>query len=200
MPTIQEFDFSVNFLKALLWQDNKAKNLQAILQAKQDWYLENQTQFWTDWYNNVFNLATANDFGCDVWAIILGFSTALLFPPPTTFRQPWGFDLTNKTNFDGQSNFTGTSQQPITFTTDEKRMILQLRYRQMISRGTVPETNKTLDDIIKPRYGECWMIDGLDMTETMHCNFVIPFKLNLMLENFDLIARPRCVKFILTGL
>ncbi len=36
--TIQNFDYSVNLLQALLWQYNEAKNLQGILEAKQTWY------------------------------------------------------------------------------------------------------------------------------------------------------------------
>src|ERR1700733_14966336 len=72
---IQQFDFSVNLLQAILWQYNDAINLQALLEAKDSWYFNNQTQFWNHWFNNVFNLATANDFGLAVWSIILGQPT-----------------------------------------------------------------------------------------------------------------------------
>jgi hypothetical protein len=69
---IQQFDFSVNLLQALLWQYNGATNLQGLLEAKYNWYYTNQSQFWNDWIGNVFNLATADDFGLAVWSIILG--------------------------------------------------------------------------------------------------------------------------------
>ena len=68
---IQLFDFSVDLLRAILWQYNDATRLQSLLQQKQDWYNEQQTEFWSSWYRDVFNLDTANDFGLAVWSIIL---------------------------------------------------------------------------------------------------------------------------------
>jgi hypothetical protein len=72
MALQQSFDFSVNLLQALIWRYNKVERLLALLQSKQDWFDTNQEGFWSDWFNNVFNLDTANEFGCNVWAIILG--------------------------------------------------------------------------------------------------------------------------------
>ena len=66
MSKIQDFTFSANLLESLLWQYNEAETLQSILQQKQDWYDLNFSQFWDDWYNDVFNLQTANNFGLSV--------------------------------------------------------------------------------------------------------------------------------------
>ena len=71
MATIQEFDFSVDLLRALLWQYEDATGLQALLRQKSEWYTVNQTAFWSNWERDVFDLTTANDFGCAVWGIIL---------------------------------------------------------------------------------------------------------------------------------
>lgn len=99
---IQEFDYSVNLLQSILWQYNDAENLVGLLNKKQSWYNTNQEQFWSDWYNNVFNLATANDFGCSVWGYILGLP--LSFDSSPNFNQPiWGFGPFNQ-NF-GNGNF-----------------------------------------------------------------------------------------------
>ena len=78
---IESYDFSVNLMRALLWQYNDAENLQSVLQQKQDWYTINQTEFWQDWYDNVFNLLTANQFGLNVWAIILGLPLNVTLAP-----------------------------------------------------------------------------------------------------------------------
>lgn len=203
MSTIQQFDFSVNLLKALLWQDQKAANLQAILEAKQSWYDENQTAFWQDWVTDVFDLRTANDFGCVVWAIILGVPASLLYPPTPGNTAPFGFGSETSTpnvnqNFYG-SNFAAQTSAAITFSIQEKRLILQLRYRKLISRGTIPEINKMLADLITPTYGKAYMLDNLNMTQTLVCQFVIPYNLNLILSNFDVIPRPAGVKMNITG-
>lgn len=193
MATIQEFDFSVDLLKAIIWEYNTATNLQALLQSKQDWYTANQTQFWTDWYNNVFNLETANDFGCAVWAIILDVPITLLTPPVKSKRTPFGFDATNRSNFNNY-NFSPTASEPVDFTTAEKRLILRLRYRQLVARGTVPEINKILADLIVPVYGPAYILDGLNMTQRLICKFPIPSSLQTILTDYDLIPRPAAVQ------
>jgi Protein of unknown function (DUF2612) len=186
--TIQEFDYSVDLLKALLWQYNEAPNLEGILEAKQTWYDDNQTAFWSNWFADVFNLATANDFGCVVWAIILGMPLTLFTPVQPIVYPPFGFDHFNVTNFDGASNFTGATTAPISFTTADKRLLLQLRYRQMTSRATIPQINQILADFIVPIYGPCWAIDG-DMSITIFCAFSIPSNLQIILTLFDVIPR-----------
>jgi len=89
--SIEDFDFSVDVLSALLWRQNEATTLQSILQGKQDWYQRNHEQFWTDWCTNVFNLNTANEFGLSVWAQILGVPLQLIVPPNT--GPQFGFDF-----------------------------------------------------------------------------------------------------------
>lgn len=192
MPTIQEFDYSVDLLKAILWQYNSAPNLQAILTAKQQWYNENQTEFWEDWFTDVFNLETCNDFGCVVWALILGLPVALISTPTPDAQTPFGFDAVNLSNFDGY-NFTSNTSTVVGFTLAQKRIILRLRYRQLVSRGTIPETNKILKDILGS-FGSIYMLDGLDMTQTLVCNFPIPAFLSAIFSEFDIIPRPGAVQ------
>lgn len=205
MSAIQKIDFSVNLLKSIIWQyGTNQPNLQGILQAKQSWYDENQTAFWQDWVTDVFDLRTANDFGCIVWAIILGINATLLFPPVVGNITPFGFGSETGTpntyqNFNN-ANFDGNVVQPITFTIEEKRLILQLRYRKLIARGNIPEINKIFADLITPVYGLAYMLDNNNMTQTLVCNFVIPFNLNYIFTNFDVIVRPAGVAMTITGL
>ncbi len=74
MSDIQEFDFSVNLLKAILWQYDGSPNLKGLLDEKDAWYISNQTEFWDNWITDVFDLRTANSFGLGVWSIILNES------------------------------------------------------------------------------------------------------------------------------
>lgn len=87
---IQAFDYSIDLLQAILWQYNDAAKLQSLLEQKQTWYDEQYSEFWEDWYRDVFDLRTANDFGLSVWAILLNIPLTI-----TTNLSPsaniWGF-------------------------------------------------------------------------------------------------------------
>lgn len=191
----QDFSFGVNVLQALLWQYNDAPNLEAIVQAKQDWYNVNQTEFWENWITDVFDLRTANDFGCAVWAIILALpltvTTAALTKP--TF----GFDPFAD-NFD-RSNFATIGQTVLPLTLEQKRLVLKLRYFQLITRGTIPEINRffkrTFADL-----GDVWVEDNLNMTMTYVFNFVLPSALKFILTYYDLLPRPAGVAVNYTSL
>jgi hypothetical protein len=108
--SIEEFDFSVDVLSALLWRHNEANVLQSLLQSKQNWYQQNHTQFWTDWCTNVFNLDTANEFGLSVWAQILGVPLQLIVPANT--GPQFGFDfpelITDRADTGGTWGHAGT--------------------------------------------------------------------------------------------
>ena len=190
MSNIQAFDFSVDLLKSILWEYNTALNLQGILEAKQSWYNVNQTAFWTNWITDVFDLQTCNDFGCAVWAIILGIPIGIVTAPIVNGQQPWGFDTTNLTNFNG-FNFTSTTITTIILTTAQKRTLLQLRYRQLTCRTTIPETNQILKSVLGS-FGLMYITDNYNMTATLNCVFTIPTFIYLLFS-LDLIPRPECV-------
>lgn len=197
MTTIQQFDFSVDLLQALLWQYEDAVHLQSLLKQKQTWYDRHQTAYWNDWYRDVFNLDTANDFGLSVWSIILevplnygvqGSGDRVVFG----FGDPNG----NYSKWDGAKNTFGTNfgrdaAAVLGLSTQQKRMILKLRYFQLISRGAVPEVNQFLQML----FGNgVYVLDGLDMTYTFVFSFVPDDKTLFILENFDVLPRPAGVE------
>lgn len=92
MATIRQFSFDVDLLRPLLWQYDGAPRLKTILQAENAWYAENHTQFWEDWQRDVFDLTTANDFGCAVWARILGMPLIAAQTSSTVDRFGFGVD------------------------------------------------------------------------------------------------------------
>lgn len=183
--TIQEFDFTVDLLRAILWQYNEAVNLQSMLTQKSEWYEENQTQFWEDWYADVFNLATANDFGLTVWSIILG--QPIVVVSAGTGRPAWGFG-TFHPNFN-RGNFSSTAGTAVRLPTEVARIALQIRYFQLTSAGTIPEINRMLKYVFK-NYGPAWLVDNLDMTQVYKFNFELPSNLAYVFNAFDLLPRP----------
>ena len=179
----QPIDFSVNLLQALLWRHNSAPNLQALLEAKQAWYDANFTGFWNDWVRDVFDLRTANDFGCAVWAIILGIPISIV-QDPAPDKVTFGFSP-YRANFHG-SNFGIGAQALLPLTLEQKRLVLRLRYFQLFARCTVPQTNRFLKYLFKD-YGPAYVIDNHDMSVTFVFGFVIPSALRLIFSFYDLL-------------
>lgn len=185
--TIQQFDFSVDLLRAILWQCNNAINLQALLDAKDAWYQQNQTEFWTNWIENVFDLRTANDFGLAVWSIILGQPTYISNAASPTDYPSWGFGAFHK-NFT-RGNFASNTGNTYQLPTETARLLLQLRYFQLTSSGTVPEINRMLKYVFA-NYGSAYLEDRLDMTQRYVFRFPLSSNLILLFENFDVLPRP----------
>ncbi len=184
--TIQEFDFSVDLLRAIPWQYNDAVNLIGLLDQKAAWYDVNQTQFWQDWYKNVFDLATSDEFGLSVWSIILGLPLFVNTPPPA--GPIFGFDAQTGFNFDN-GIFGETDGSTYQLPLETKRIALQLRYFQLTSSGTVPETNRMLGYVFKG-YGPAYLIDYHDMTQEFVFNFPVTADLQYLFNNYDILPRP----------
>src|SRR6185437_5055288 len=106
-------------------------------------------------------LQTANEFGLAVWSIILNLPLFIGPPPDPPGKPVWGFG-DNYENFDN-GNFSNASGGITSLTIDEKRLILRLRYFQLISRGAIPEINAFLNYFFKA-YGQVYVLDGLDMS------------------------------------
>jgi len=182
---IQALDFNVNLLQALLWQYNEALRLQSLLEQKQAWYDENQTEFWESWYRDVFDLRTANDFGLAVWAVILNIPLTITSGGVASTRL-WGFGQYRR-NFN-RGNFA-PSTSGIRLTTAQKRLVLQLRYYQLVTRGDIPDINRFLNYVFAG-YGKVYAVDGLTMTMSYVFTFAIPSSLRFVLENYDVLPRP----------
>lgn len=193
MTTIQRFDFSVDLLRAILWQYNDASGLQSILRDKSGWYEENQKSFWENWTRDVFDLTTANDFGCAVWGVILGLPLSIGLPGSGS-APVWGLGPDNQ-NFEN-GPFGRLSSGAANLTLEHKRMLLRLRYFQLISDGSAPYANFVLQQV----FGQGYVLDNLDMTITYVFQEPLPFEVLTMLEEFDLLPRPAGVDINITYL
>ncbi len=187
MSQIQAFDFSINLMRALLWQYNDALKLQSLLESKQAWYDLNYQAFWDNWYDDVFNLETANEFGLSVWAIILQLPIVVEQTLPVPSRPPFGFDEYRR-NFNRGNFYTGREDVNI-LTVADARIALRLRYYQLTCRPTVPEINKILS-IIFADYGLAWVDDNNNMTMTYNLTFQLSNNLKSLIEGNDLLMRP----------
>lgn len=189
MTQIQAFDFSVDLLRALLWQYNDAARLEGLLRQKQAWYDANQAAFWTDWITDVFDLRTANDFGLAVWAILLNIPLVVASAVDPADKPIWGFDQYRE-NFNN-GNFASLAASGLT--SEQKRIVLRLRYFQLVSTGKVPEVNAFLAYLFG-NLGPAYVRDGYNMTARYVFEFPLSSALETVLTEYDLLPRPAGVK------
>lgn len=187
MSRVQQFDYSVDLLKAILWQYNDAARLQSLLADKSGWYAEHQAGFWEDWRRDVFDLLTANEFGLSVWGVILDIPLSYGLPSSGA-RTVFGFGDFNL-NFN-QGTFGRDASGVAGLTTEQKRLVLRLRYYQLISDGSVPHINFVLRDV----FGQGRVLDRYDMTATYVFETEVPSSVRVLLDKFDLLPRPAGVE------
>lgn len=188
MSQIQAFDYSVDLLRALLWQYNDAARLEGLLHQKQEWYDNNQKSFWGDWARDVFDLRTANDFGLAVWATILNIPTSIISQDAND-KPIWGFGEYRE-GFN-QGNFASTPSTSLTL--EQKRLVLRLRYFQLVTTGAAPEINEFLAYVFEP-FGAAYVVDGYAMNARYVFGFPVSSDLEMVLTGYDLLPRPAGVK------
>ena len=185
---IQDFDFSVDLLRCVLWQYNDAARLQSLLAQKQDWYVQNQTDFWKSWVRDVFDLRTASPFGLTVWGKILKESRETPVDGTTADYPAFGFGPF-KRNFK-RGNFRRTNAGTVKLSADQYRLLLQLRYFKLISRGTVPEINAFLRRLFGNQ-GAVYVLDPLDMSFAVYVFTFAPSSWQrFILDDMDTLPRP----------
>lgn len=190
MSTVQQFDASVNLLAAILWQYEDAEKLKALATAKQAWATEHQTNFWLNWYRDVFNVDTANEFGLSIWGRILDVRLGVDVAPQTN-KVAFGFGAAHR-NFNG-GNFGVDADKTQTLSLEQQRLVIRLRYFQLTCRGTVPEINEFMNLMFGDQ-GKVFVIDPHDMSYAIYqFDFTPSSELRFILDEFDLLPRPSAV-------
>lgn len=164
MNKTQEFENSVDLLKNIIWQYDD-KNIRILLENKEAWYNKHYKKFWDNWFSDVFDLRTANDFGLSIWGRILDI------------------------------NFFVPEHPDITLNTEQKRFICRLRYYQLITRCTIPEVNSIMKDMFtSDDGGKVYALDPLDMSCILYVFTYQPdAAIAFILLKYDLLPRPATV-------
>lgn len=68
------YNFSIDLSKVILWQYDEAERLKTLVAGEQKFMDEAVTKFWDDFNVNIFNLATCNTFGLELWGKLLGIA------------------------------------------------------------------------------------------------------------------------------
>lgn len=184
------YNCTIDLMKALDWQRSNAPIITQIIQNRQDWMQTNHCDFWNNWVVDVFNLATANDFGLAVWAIILDEPLyGVTSQSPITYDD-WGFGEF-RDNFNN-GNFGSNADGGYNFTTEEKRIALQLKAFILHMSGNVSGEGLAINSSLARIFGanQIVCIDNRDMTFSYI--FYNPDFAEFVLElaNRDLLPRP----------
>ncbi|MBR2504828.1 MAG: DUF2612 domain-containing protein [Elusimicrobiaceae bacterium] len=158
---------NIDLKQCILWQYQNSPALKSLILAKEKWYQTHQAQFWQDWYDNIFNLDTANDFGLVVWGQILNF--------PRTIKAK-----------DGSLHL---------LTTEQYRMILKGQLLKFGMGATAPEINEWLAVVFNGLSG-AFCIDTYDMTAIPFVLLQEPTpEIGWLLANIEFFPRPAGVGY-----
>jgi hypothetical protein len=177
------YNCKINLLSALDWQRSGADIAKKFIENEQNWLNVNHCEFWENWEVDVFSLATANDFGLAVWSIILDESIyGIEYLGPGSF----GFNESDENFFNG--SFSIPEDSTFEFTTEQKRIILQLKaFKVLAIGGSIIQTNTSMANIFGN--GVILAFDNFDMSyvyllESNISDFIIE------INKRDLLPRP----------
>lgn len=159
-------NYDINALQSVLWQYDSAKRLQSLLALKTQWYDQNHKQFWERWYNDVFNLFTASDFGLSVWGKILDFKRQISLKDGTVY----------------------------TLSLEQYRLLLKGRLLMFGMHGTVNQINAYLK-LLFGSQGRAYVLDNLNMTTIYVFEFQPTEEQLFLLNNLDFLPRPAGVGY-----
>ncbi|MCP4831722.1 MAG: DUF2612 domain-containing protein [Gammaproteobacteria bacterium] len=145
--SIQRFDFSINVMRAQLWQYDNATKTTEILQHLNDWIAENNGLFWDSWLVDVFNLETANEFGLSVWSTI--FNLPLFADQETSPDDYPAFGFAAYGSAFNQGNFA-VDQPFYNLTVEEKRIILRMKAFKILTNPTMKQINEFFSRLFGP--------------------------------------------------
>jgi len=100
-------------------------------------------------------------------------------------QDPLGSTITQNFN---NGNFATDAFGIVGLTLEQRRLLLRLRYYQLVSSGAVPEINEFLAFLFGP--GVLYAIDNLDMTMTYVFTQQPDAQILFILQEFDLLPRP----------
>lgn len=188
MSGTQQFDFSVDLMRSILWQYEGAPRAVALARNDQAWIEAHHSEFWRNWHRDVFNLDTANQFGLSVWARILGVS--LEIGESRRVEGVFGFGAGNA-NFQN-GNFGRSSDGQVSLDIESARKLLKLRWFQLTMRPTVPNINQALVSVFGP--DSAYIADSYDMNLVTFFFLQTPdYRLRRLLEKTDILPRPSTV-------
>lgn len=161
------YNFNIDLSKVILWQYDDAEKLKSLVNNEQQFMDTAVTQFWEDFNYNVFNLATCNTFGLELWGKLLG--------------------VARPTYLDG-----GVA---VEYSDEQYRLVLQARIYLLTFDGSGAALNQFFK-MLFPEYPVI-ITDNLDMTVTIGFVQEPTDEIKTILQNENFLPRPSGVEYIM---
>lgn len=150
-------------------------------------YLD-QTANLDAFYDTIFNVATAQGYGLDVWGRIVGVSRVLQVQSGDNF----GFQeaIPGSDPFGQGAFYTGAqTTSNVALSDDAFRLLIFAKAAANITDGSIPAINQILLGLF-PARGNCYVTDGLNMTMTYTFAFALtPVELAIV-ESSGVLPKP----------
>ena len=154
-----------NYRDTILSQYGNSPRLLSLLESIDQWI--DPSQDIDAWYDNLWNIETAQGYGLDVWGRIVGVQRTL----QVSSTKYWGYAEAGTTSADpyGQSPFY--NGQPLTsnyaLSDTAFRTLILAKAAANISDGSIPSINQILMALFGANgRGTAWVADGLNMSLT----------------------------------
>lgn len=123
-----------------------------------------------EFFDTMFDVDTAVGYGLNVWGRIVGVGRIIQIPPGNYL----GFAEADSWQPFGQAPFFGgtISQNNLTLDDDSFRTLILAKALSNICDGSIPAINQILINLF-PNLGNCYVIDGQDMTMTYRFLFPV---------------------------
>lgn len=183
----------IDLRRVILWQYEQAVKLIGIVDISQAGYDSLQHNFWNVWFNDVFNINTANAFGLAVWAKILNVKVTVDFDPQPD-KIAFGYS-TKRTNYErGNFGNKGGSGSSVTLNEEQVRLLVKTRYFALTNKPTLDNINDFLRENYWKGDSKVWVSDPMNMTFLLYTFQYNPtYDVRFLLDNIDLLPRPACV-------
>jgi hypothetical protein len=189
--SLLKYKCELDLKESIDWQRSNASLFKSLIAHKDHWYQENHCDGWNSYFDDVFNLETANEFGLSVWSIILDESAFGVIQASPPDYPAWGFGEFRK-NF-GNGNFGTNSDSGYNFTVEQIRIMLRLKAFILHMNGSVHGENVIgINESLVRIFGENKVscIDNRDMSFTYILYDNSLSGLAIELYNRDLLPRP----------
>lgn len=147
-------------------------------------------------YDNVWNIDTAQGFGLDIWGKIVGVSRLLRIPTNTkTFGYKNSSVPADWAPFNQGTFFTGASSgQAFYLPDDVYRTLILVKALANIVATSAPSLNRLLRNLF-PGRGVCYVIDNGGMSMTFYFEFELTTAEFAILTQSDVLPHPAGVGY-----
>jgi hypothetical protein len=208
LPNNQISPTGFNWTQTLLSQYLNSPTINSLLSSYSD-AVEPSIDI-LNFYNNIWNVATAVGNGLNIWGEIVGVSRYLSTSATVSY---FGFEeglsgSTGSQPFNQAPFYVGqTSTSTYTLSDEQYRRLILVKAAFNISNNTVPSINELLRiEFGTPTlggsepYGQAWVIDNLNMSLTYYLDFTPSSAQLAIITNSGVFPRPAGVELILTYL